>query len=486
MPLKKTSVGKNIIYNIIFQCTTLIVPFITTPYVSRILGAKNLGTYSFAMAMVTYFTLVSILGSTTYGQRKVAFYRDDKELVSRIFWNNVLFRLIMSIAAFILYVLYVAIYENWNNIYLIMAIHILYTVCDITWFFQGMEEFKSVGIRTIFVRLISLFGIYVFVKDSNDTWKYALIIALSYLLGSLSMWMMLPGKIQLVKNIHPFEGLKDCLLIFLPSVATQVYMVLDKSMIGWITKSEYANGCYDMSEKIARLALTVVTSLGVALLPRIANLHYKNDENAIKEYVYKAYRTVGMIGIPMMFGLMGVSSTFIPLFLGPGYNDSVELLVIFSALVFIVGESYVIGVSYLVSTEQQNIYTVTVTIAAVVNVLMNLLLIPITGAIGAAIASVAAEFVALVLQIVYCVFKKGFSVWMFVIPLGKYIFSGVIMLFFLFWAKMSFGSDIIDLIIYILIGVFVYTGCLFVLKDELFIELFNKILLYTWKRKINR
>lgn len=485
MSSKKVSVEKNFIYNVVLQCATLIVPFITTPYVSRVLGADNLGVYSFAMAMVTYFTLISTLGSSIYGQRKVAFYRDDKEAVSRAFWNNVCFRLIMSAAALVLYLTYVGIYEEWNIIYLIMALHIVYSILDITWFFQGIEDFKNVGIRNLLVRLVSLVGIYIFVKDVGDTWKYTLIVVVSYLLGSISMWFMLAGKIQFVKDIHPFEGFKDNVLIFLPSVATQVYMVLDKSMIGWITKSDYANGCYDMSERIARLALTVVTSLGAVLLPRIANLYHNNDEEAIKEHVYKAYRAVGMIGIPMMFGLMGVSSVFIPIFLGQGYDDSVGLLIIFSALVFVVGEAYVIGISYLVSTEQQNIYTMTVTVAAVVNFIMNLCMIPVIGAFGAAIASVTAEFVALLIQIFYCVKKKGFNGSKFITPLIKYIVAGAIMLIVVILAKTVLGSGIIDLAIYIFIGTIAYMVCLFMLRDELFISAFGKMTGFI-KRRINR
>lgn len=485
MSSKNVSVEKNFIYNVVLQCATLIVPFITTPYVSRVLGADNLGVYSFAMAMVTYFTLVSTLGSNIYGQRKVAFYRDDKEAMSRAFWNNVAFRFVMSMAALVLYLGYVAAFEDWNIIYLIMALHIIYSVFDITWFFIGIEDFKNVGIRNLLVRLISLAGIYIFVKDAGDTWKYTIIVAVSYMMGGLSMWFMLSDKIKFVRDIHPFDGFKDNLLIFLPSVATQVYMVLDKSMIGWITKSDYANGCYDMSERIARLALTVVTALGGVILPRIANLYHHNDEEAIKGYVYKAYRTVGMIGIPMMFGLMAVSSVFIPIFLGQGYDDSVGLLIIFSALIFVVGEAYVMGISYLVSTEQQNVYTMTVTVAAVVNFIMNLCLIPVIGAFGAAIASVTAEFVALLIQIVYCVRKKGFMGSKFVTPLIKYIIAGLIMLTVVLMTKTILGSGILDLVIYIIIGTIAYMACLFLMHDELFIGAFDKMIGFI-KGRINR
>ena len=426
---KSISVKKNFIYNSAFQVLVLIVPFVTTPYVSRILGADNIGKYSYASAMVTYFTLLAALGSTIYGQRKIAYYRDDKETMSRAFWNIFIFRCIMSMGSLFLYIIYVFVFEGFNLINLIIAISIFNVAFDISWFYQGIEDFKSVVIRNLIVRLVCLSGIFIFIKDPNDTWKYVLILMLAQIMGSLSMWRGMPRYIQVVKKLKPFDGFKDICLIFLPSIATQVYTVLDKSMIGWITGSDYANGCYEQSERIARLALTVVTSIGTVVLPRVANLFQNDNLSEAKRYVYQAFQVVWLLAIPIMFGLMSVSSVFIPLFLGTGFDDAIGLLCIFSVLVLVVSLAYVVGISYLIPTKQQNIYTIAVTISAVVNFCINLIMIPQIGVYGAAIASVIAETVGVAIQMIYCIIKKQLKVKLIFGSCWKYLLSGIIMYF---------------------------------------------------------
>ena len=218
MDNKSISVKKNFIYNSAFQVLILLVPFVTTPYVSRVLGADNIGKYSYASAMVTYFTLLAALGSTIYGQRKIAYYRDNKEEMSQVFWNTFFFRCVMSLISFILYFIYAIFFEGLNLINIIIALSILNVTFDISWFYQGIEDFKSVVIRNLIVRIICLSGIFIFIKTANDTWKYVLILMLAQILGSLSMWRVMPQYICFVKRINPFDGFKDILLIFLPSI----------------------------------------------------------------------------------------------------------------------------------------------------------------------------------------------------------------------------------------------------------------------------
>lgn len=473
---KSISVKKNFIYNSVFQVLILIVPFITTPYVSRILGADNIGRYSYASAMVTYFTLLAALGSTIYGQRKIAYYRDNKEQMSLAFWNNFVFRCVMSGVSLLLYYIYIFFVEGLNIINFIIALNIINVALDISWFFQGIEDFKRVVIRNLIIRIICLAGIFVFIKKSSDIWKYVLILAMAQLLGSISMWKMMPQYVSFVKKTHPFQDFKEILLIFLPSIAIQVYTVLDKSMIGWITESNYANGCYEQSERIARLAMTVVASIGTVVLPRVANLFQNDNLGEAKEYVYKAFQVVWLLALPIMFGLMGVSSVFIPLFLGPGFNDAIGLLSIFSILVLVVSLANVVGISYLIPTKQQNVYTIAVTISAIMNCCINLILIPRMGAFGAAIASVVAETIGTSIQITYCLIKRQLIAKRIFVSSWRYFLSGFIMFLIVEVLKLRFSEGIISLFILICIGVMSYIVCLFILKDEFFIGNVKKYL----------
>ena len=475
MSEKKISVKSNILYNAVFQVLILIVPFITTPYISRVLGAENIGKYSYASAMVTYFILFAALGSTTYGQRKVAYYREERNELSRIFWNTFLFRSVMSVFALILYFGYVYFIEGLNPINLIMALSIVNVAFDVSWFFQGLEDFKNVVLRNVVVRLFCLVGIFVFIKTSEDIWVYVFILMLSQICGSLSMWRLIPRHISLVRKAKPFEGIKEIIQIFLPTIAIQVYTILDKSMIGWITGSDYSNGCYEQSERIARLAMTVVTSVGTVVLPRVANLFHKDNMDEAKRYVYMAFRVVWMMAIPIMFGLSSVSSVFIPLFLGDGFSDAIDLLCIFSVLVLVVSLAYVVGLSYLVPTKQQNVYTGAGTGAACVNFVINLGLIPRIGAFGAAIASVIAETVGTLIQIIYCVVKKQLSSTQIFAPCWKYFLSGVTMFIVVSSLKVVCSKGIVSLCVLITTGVLCYTIMLLILKDDFFISNLSKL-----------
>lgn len=212
------------------------------------------------------------------------------------------FRCVMSLISFVLYFIYAFFFEGLNLINIIIALSILNVSLDISWFYQGIEDFKSVVIRNLIVRLICLSGIFVFIKTANDTWKYVLILMLAQILGSLSMWRMMHRYVCFVKIINPFDGFKDILLIFLPSIAIQVYTILDKSMIGWITGSDYANGCYEQSERIARLAMTVVTSIGTVVLPRVANLFQKIILMKQKDMYIKHFRLCGCLQVQLCSG----------------------------------------------------------------------------------------------------------------------------------------------------------------------------------------
>lgn len=474
---KNASVKKNFLYNTLLQIAILIIPFLTTPYVSRRLGAENVGQFSFATAMVTYFTLIANLGSNTHGQRKTAYCRDNREHLSQAFWDIVSFRCIMSIVAIGLYLLYLYLFQDFSFINIIVIYHIIDIAIGITWFYQGIEDFKKITLRTLGIRLLLLCGIFIFVKNDQDLWRYALIMMLSTVLGNLVMWVPLRKYITTVKRVHPFRDFKEIWLVFLPTIAVQVYTILDKSMIGFITGSDYANGCYEYSERIARLAITVVTSVGTVILPRVANLFAKDNLDEAKRYVYLAFRVVWMVAIPIMLGLMAVSSVFVPWFLGTGYEDSILLLCIFSVLVLVVSMAYIVGLSYLVPTKQQNVYTAAVTVAAIVNFCANMILIPKFGAFGAAIASVLAECIGTSIQIVYCIGKKQLSATQIFKPAWKYIVSGVMMYLCLFLLKRVFSSGFISLVVLVSSGMVIYAILLIILQDSFFIDNTKKIIL---------
>ncbi|MDE6530801.1 MAG: oligosaccharide flippase family protein, partial [Lachnospiraceae bacterium] len=256
---------------------------------------------------------------------------------------------------------------------------------------------------------------------------------------------------------------------------TQVYCVLDKSMIGWITGSSYQNGCYEQAEKVARFSLSIVTSIAMVVLPRVANLFENQKKEDVLFYIYKAYRFTTFLAFPIMFGLIGVAGTFVPVFFGEGYDLVEVLMPIFSILVVAVSLAYLTGYSYLISTKQQNVYTFSVAVAAVCNLAINLILIPRIAAIGAAIASVSAEIIGVVIQIGYCCLSHQLELKNIFEGAFKYIISSFLMLLVLLIAQRHLPTNVLGLIVLIATGVISYSLMLFILKDEFFRKNVKKV-----------
>ena len=467
--MKQRSIKINYIFNTVYQIIAIIVPLITAPYLARTLGADAVGIFSYTNSMTSYFMIIAVLGSTTFGQRKIAEVRDDRKKLSTEFWNIVSFRLITTTVTLIAYGIFIIFNWKYKLIYLILGINILDVFFNITWFFQGVEDFPKVVIRNLVIRIASCICIFCFVKSPDDLPLYIIFVVGFSLIANLWTWKFIPQYINKLEKVNPFQNLKEMLQLFLPTVATQIYLVLDKSMIGLITNSNYQNGCYEYSEKIARLALTVVTSIAAVILPRIANLYNNGEKEKACSYVYKGYRFVWLLAFPIMFGLMGITKVFVPVFFGPGFELSEILMPIFSTLVLFVSLSYVAGFSFLIPIGKQNVYTVVVCISAAFNLIANIILIPRYGAIGAAIASVLAEAIGITLQIIYCCKKSLLEAKLIFQACFKYLSCGLIMLAIILILVNFVPTSVIGLSILIITGGLVYFVLLLFLKDELII-----------------
>lgn len=474
---KPKSIKKNYIFNLIYQLLLIIAPLITTPYVARVLGVEGVGVYSYSNSLVTYFVLFATLGTTTYAQRKISYTQKSAEERSRAFWEIFIFRLIVSTFTLAVYlILFTLILKENIIIYLLLGLNILNVVFDVSWFFQGMEEFsKTVIINSLF-KILSVVFIFLFVKSSNDLYVYVLLISLMTVLGNISLWLYLPKYLCKVKGIKPFHDLKGILQLFIPTLAIQIYTVLDKSMIGWFTEGNIENGYYEQAEKIVKMTLTVVVSLGTVMIPRISQKFIEGDNEGINNYLYKSYRFVWMIGLPIAFGLISISGILIPVFLGGGYEKCEVLIQILSALTVIIGLSNVTGMQYFVPVGKQNILTLTVTVGAVINVILNLILIPLWQSLGACIASVIAEMCVTLSGFIYIKRKKLFPLKPIFSCVWNYLLSGIVMFCSLMLLKLFMPVAIWSLIILIVLGIIIYFAALLILRDNFLLNVIKKAL----------
>ena len=230
---------KNFIYNVSYQLLVIILPLITVPYVSNILGAEGIGNYAFTYANMQYFIIFGMVGISIYGNRNIAYVRDNKEKLKNTFYSIYTLQLITTTISLILYLIFVLVFNNkgYRWLYIAQGINILAAMVDISWLFIGLEQFKKTVFRNTIVKLVSLASIFIFVKSSEDTIIYTIIIALSSLIGNLTFWLYIPNTIGFKKikidrlSLH----LKSSLSLFIPQIAIQIYLLLDRTMLGIIT-----------------------------------------------------------------------------------------------------------------------------------------------------------------------------------------------------------------------------------------------------------
>lgn len=474
--MAKKSITKNYIYNLIYQILILILPLVTTPYISRVLGAENIGIYSYTLSIVTYFILFGSLGVALYGQREIAYYQKDKKKYSRIFWEIVILR---TITMMISLVLFYFIFVNGNQYqiyYKILILELIGNCIDISWFFQGLEEFKKTVIRNMIIKLISVISIFTFVKSQNDLRIYFWIYVLSTTIGNASLWLYLPKFLTKVKikELHLFRHLKPTLGLFVPQIAVQVYTVLDRTMIGAIITDKSEVGFYDQSQKIIKLLMTIITSLGTVMLPRIANTFASGEKEKINEYMKKSFSMVFLLAFPMVFGIISVSRVFVPIFFGAGYDKVATLMNIISPIILFIGLSNVTGTQYLLPTKRQREYTISVIVGAITNIVMNACLIWKFGAIGASIGTVIAEFTVTIVQLYFV--RKDFD-FLQIIKISKnYVISSIAMFIGCIIIGNVVKSNMTSIIIQVIFGVGVYGICLLTLKDKFVNSIIKKII----------
>lgn len=473
--MEKKSIKKNYVYNLCYQIFLLLTPLITTPYVSRVLGAKVIGTVSYIDSVVAYFILFANMGITTYGQREISYVQNSREKMSFVFWNTKIFQFIIDFIVILVYFIFVS-FQKHSVIYGVYSLNIFAVFMDITWFFQGIEEFEKIILRNIIFKITNIIYIFIFIKSSDDIIVYVFGICFFALLSNISLWFYLPKYIDKInwKRLYPLKNIKTVISLFIPTIAIQIYTVLDKTMIGIITQNSYENGFYEQALKISKMVLIVVTSLGTVMIPRIGYYFEQKNIEEIRRLMYRGYRFVWLLGVPLCLGLIVVSPNFVPWFFGKGYEKVIDLIQILAFLILSIGINNVTGMQYLIPTKKQKIFTITVIIGAFTNFILNIILIRYYLSIGAAIASVVAESTIAVVQLIMV--KRELNILIILKEGIHYFIAGVIMAMGLLFLSKNFVSSMLNTIIMVLIGTTIYIFILILLRDEFFLTNIKLIL----------
>lgn len=471
---KKQSLKTNLVFNFISQILTLIIPLITTPYLSRILHEEGNGQISYSLSVISFFILFASLGFTTYGQREIAKVRDDKKERSKTFWEIVILKSLSTLASGIVFfcIFYTSGFKKCDELILIFSIELFSTMFDITFFFQGEENFKSLAIRNILLKVLGLILIFCFVQTSDDTWIYALCLSISLLFSYIIMWPSLKGKIIFIRpSALSFKRhLLPTLRIFIPQLAATVYTTMDKLMIGWFSSnSDYDNGCYDQAYKINSAALLLVIVISPVLAPRNTYDYTNHNSSDFKRHINFSIQYTWMIGLPLIAGFSVLSYNLSSWYLGSGYAEVPLLLQIMSVRFVFSGFSELCSNQIFVAIGKEKYSTIATIISAVLNCILDYFFIIKMGSIGAAITTAICEFVVSLILVLLAVKKGFFSFKDLFSPFWKYFLSSLVMFLVIFFIQKYMGYSVWTFILITFVGIVVYFMLLLVLRDKFLI-----------------
>lgn len=428
--MSKPSIKKNFMYNIFYQVLAIIVPLITSPYLARTLGAERIGINTWTYSVVFYFMIFALLGVNNYGNRSIAYVRDNTEKLSKEFWSIYLcqaFTSIVAIGAYIVYLIYFA--KKYRLIAILQIFYILGNALDVTWLFYGLEEFKVTVTRNSLVKLLGLVGIFLLVKTPDDLWKYTIIVSGTSFIGQALLWPLVLKKVRVIRvrlnDVVPH--IKPICILFIPVLAISVFSNMDKYMLGLMSDMRQT-GLYENANKIIEIPKAVITALGTVMLPRTANLIASGNEKKSREYIRNTMIYTILLGSAFVFGMAAVAEEFSVIFWGEDFLMSGKLIAVMSPAILFSVFGNVIRTQYLIPRSKDKEYIISLIVGAVTNLCLNYILIPEIGAMGAAIATVISEFCMTFLQSFYV--RKSLDMKNYILDSYVFIIIGFIMFLF--------------------------------------------------------
>lgn len=469
--MKKTI--SNIFYNCASQLLAIIVPLITSPYISRVLGPQNLGVYSYIDSVSQIFAVVGALGLTNYGIREIAYVKNNKKERSNIFYELLILRVILLIFTFILYYWFMngTKYEVYSFYQLIWFVG---SFGEIIWFYNGIEDFKTVVLRTSLVKTVCVILIFLFIKNPNDIWKYILIMGGCQVFGVLICYPSISKLVSGIdlKELHVFRHLKATVKIALPQIVILIYYQMDKVMLEYFTHDSALIAFYDQADKIVKIPVTAISAVSSVMLPRSSNLFVNNDSNALNESIRMTAKYTILLIMPMTLGIIAISYGFVPWFYGKGYDEVAPIIIALSPVIIARGLSSISSAQYLIPTKNTKYLTLSSVISAILNVIINYITIPVWGVYGAVLGTILAEFSVTIIQYYFMakvINLKGLWKISF-----KYLLFAIIAVIPCYFIGIILEIHIYTTVIQIVCAIFVYLLLLVVTKDSLLKILSNK------------
>lgn len=481
-----SSTKKNYAYQIFYQLLISVLPFVTSPYISRVLGADGIGTYSYTFSVITYFKTFAALGIVNYGNRAIAKAKEDKEQLNRTFSSLFALHALLSGVVIVAYLAYWKVFVTEHKaIAMIQIICLVSELLDINWFYFGMEKFRLTVIRNSLVKVAAAVAVFVFVREPGDVWKYTLIMGMGTLIGTSAVWMFLPKYVKFSRFTvrEMFRHLKPMLVLFFAVIAISIYSYMDKIMLGAL--SSYAElGYYENAWKMIEFPGGFITALSTVMLPKISNLITKGDDKTIDRYIHDSMRFSMVASIAIAFGVAGIAKEFAVVFWGADFATSGTLMMVLAPSIVLMSWNTVIRAQYLIPREHDKVYLLAVCCGAAVNFAVNWLLIPKYGSVGAAVGTVLAYAAICLVQTWYA--SRALSTLRYFLQSVPYAGIGLVMYFAVRLVGDRMGACVPALFAEVVVGVLVFgvltLGYAVVFRDRFVLDRLRQVKDMIWKK----
>ncbi len=451
------SIKKNFAYQSIYQIFAMILPLITSPYIARVLGAEQIGIYSYTYSIAYYFMMIALLGIANYGNKEIASVRDNKDKLNQKFSEIMKVHVLFSVFAVILYLGYSFTFGSNQLIYsLIQGFWVLSSVFDISWFYFGIEKFKLTVTTNTIIKILMTATIFLFVKSTTDLWIYMFIMSFGTFLSQFILWFHIKKYVKFVKTEKEYvkKHVKPLLILFIPYLAVSLYKYMDKIMLGMISEKAQV-GFYENAERVTSIPVSVVNSFGIVMLSKMSFLIGKEEDKKINRYISLSMEFVMCLASAMAFGLAAIAENFSIVFWGKEFVLSGTIIQMLSSTILFLSFANVLRTQFLIPRGLNKEFTISIIIGAITNIIINALLIPRLGAIGATIGTIFAEGSVCISQ-AFAV-RKELPILLYLKNSIFFIFIGIIMYAIVNTVGKILGTSIPILLVQICIGVVVYT-----------------------------
>ena len=485
MSQRNKSLKLNFLMNVMLTMSSFIFPLITFPYISRILLPIGTGKVSFATSIVTYFSMFAQLGIPTYGIRACARVRDSREELTRTAQELLSINLIMSVISYaVLFILVLTVprFRAEKNLYVILSFTIILTAIGMEWLYKALEQYTYITIRSVIFKFIALMAMFLLVHDQKDYVVY----------GGITIFAASASNILNLLNAHKYIDLKPIgnynfkrhmkpiLIFFAMSCATTIYTNLDTVMLGFMS-TDVDVGYYNAAVKIKVILVSIVTSLGTVLLPRASYYIQQGKLKEFRKITEKALNFVVLLAMPLMLYFIYYAKEGIYFLSGSAYSGSIVPMQVIMPTLLLIGITNILGIQILVPMGREKVVLYSEIVGAIVDVIINALLIPQYASTGAAIGTLIAEFAVFLVQFVALKVevKDAFRSIHYRRIIIALIFSSVGCLWIKYFLEGYFKILVLSSILFF--GI--YGVVLLIFREEMVIEIVNIVIKKKDRRK---